>query len=123
MDGCLFPGNYSIGLSTGNTPFPFHSLPNDLCLYIFKFLNINELCSQSLVCKKFHQIANSDMLWQCLLNDYSSSPNKKPDSVSYKRFVLNAAFEQHLLEKIKGLQISSPEEVSNVSAVIHKIWF
>jgi len=42
----------------------FESLPQELVLDIFSFLNTAEdLCAVSLVCKQFHHIANDDQLW------------------------------------------------------------
>jgi len=45
------------------TFFSFELLPEELVLHILSFLSLQELCTLSLVAKKWHRLTEDDYLW------------------------------------------------------------
>lgn len=55
---------------------------NDFLPLIFSFLNKKDLCSASLVCKEFAQIANSDIIWRPIAQAYATEQKFAPTFVA-----------------------------------------
>lgn len=46
----------------------FIDIPNEIILYIFRFLSVPDLCNVSLVCRSFKMISDRDELWKSKCN-------------------------------------------------------
>jgi hypothetical protein len=47
--------------------FDFQSLPNDLIIKIFQYMNTYELCNLSTVCRRFEKLIWNPMLWRKII--------------------------------------------------------
>lgn len=46
----------------------FFNIPNEILLYLFRFLSVHDLCNISLVCRTFKMLADRDELWKFKFN-------------------------------------------------------
>lgn len=42
----------------------FNNIPNEIILYIFRYLSVHDLCNISLVCRSFKLTADHDEIWK-----------------------------------------------------------
>jgi hypothetical protein len=64
----------------------FADLPEEICLHILRLLELNELLTMARTNRRFHRLAQDDLLWQRLFLDasYQCSPRDEEEGIPYK---------------------------------------
>ncbi|UJR07065.1 hypothetical protein I4U23_011353 [Adineta vaga] len=69
----------------------FRDIPNEILLYIFRFLSVPDLCRISSVCRTFKTLADHDELWK-----FKCNTSKKLYSKSYKQIYMEWIHEKSI---------------------------
>ena len=91
-------------------------LPEEILVVIFKFVNLCDLCSLSLTCKKLHQITRNPVLWTDIVIDWISIkqiPNAVHSILSRSRKIVNLQIRNKTCEKVNSQLIISTVKLAN----------
>ena len=73
--------------SNNTTIFNFNNLPEDIHIYIIKFLNIKEICSLSCSGKEINHVTEHNMVWLEYIKKYNVNLSNYNVKYSYKYII------------------------------------